>query len=298
MSNQTVTYLKRRFEEVGFRINPRHGQNFLIDLNLLRLIIDTARLDANDVVLEVGTGMGSLTALMAPRVAAVVSVEIDPRLHQLAMEELADFDNVFLLKQDALKNKNTLDRRVLETIATQLAARPGARFKLVANLPYSVATPVISNLLAGTPTPQSMTVTIQKELAERMAASPGTKDYSALSIWVQAQADAEIMRVMPPTVFWPRPKVHSAIVHVALDEQRRQQIGDLAYFHGFIRDLFCHRRKYLRSVLVSITKDQLDKADIDRVLAELQLGETCRAEELDVPMLLRLCERVRVAADA
>jgi 16S rRNA (adenine1518-N6/adenine1519-N6)-dimethyltransferase len=187
---------------------------------------------------------------------------------------------------------------VLDAVAAQLAAAPGRQLKLVANLPYNVATPVISNLLASEIVPASMTVTIQKELAERIIAPPSTKDYSALSIWMQAQCQAEIVRLMPPTVFWPRPKVWSAIVHLTVDDSLRRRIPDVAYFHDFVRGLFCHRRKYLRSVLVSTTKDQLEKSDVDRIIAELGLEENCRAEQLDVPALLALTEAVRTACAA
>src|SRR6185295_11188486 len=206
-ANQTTTFLINRFKNVGIQPNNRHGQNFLIDLNLQRLIVDSANLDARDVVLEVGTGTGSLTALIAERAAAVVSVELDPQLHQLASEELYGFQNVTLLKQDALKNKNNFDPRVLEALHQRLDEHRHSRLKLVANLPYSIATPVVSNLLASSRPPASMTVTIQKEVADRLTARPSTKDYGALSIWIQCQCRAQVLRTLPPSVFWPRPKV-------------------------------------------------------------------------------------------
>ncbi len=185
MSHQTLTFLKQRFEQVGLKLQSRHGQNFLIDLNLLRILADSAQLSPDDVVLEVGTGVGSLTALVAPQVAQVVTVEIDPRLAQLASEELIQLPNVTLLQMDALRKKHQIEPVVLAAVQQNLDAAPNRRFKLVANLPYGVATPLISNLLELDRPPQSMTITIQKELAERLAAQPCTKDYSALSIWVQ-----------------------------------------------------------------------------------------------------------------
>ena len=156
-------------------MKTQHGQNFLTDLNLLRLLAETADLSPDDVVLEVGTGTGSLTSLIAERAAAVVTVEIDPQLHQLASEELIDFDNVTQLQQDALASKHALEPAMMAAIADRLAERPGRRFKLVANLPYSVATPLIANLLSGSPVPEAMTITIQRELAERIVAQPGPK---------------------------------------------------------------------------------------------------------------------------
>jgi len=217
MSHQTLTYLKQRFEQVGLKLNSRHGQNFLIDLNLVRVIVDTAQLSADDVVLEVGTGVGSLTGLIAPQVAHVVTVEIDPRMAQLASEDLIDFANVTVLPIDALAGKHTLNPVVLAEIDRHLSAASERRFKLVANLPYVVATPLIANLLELDRPPETMTVTIQKELGDRLAAQPGTKDYGALSFWLQCQCRVEIMRIMAPTVFWPRPKVHSAIVQIILE---------------------------------------------------------------------------------
>jgi 16S rRNA (adenine1518-N6/adenine1519-N6)-dimethyltransferase len=297
-NTQTQSFLMRRFAEVGIHPNSKRGQNFLIDLNLLRMLVDAAQLDHRDVVLEVGTGMGSLTALVAPMVAAVVTVEIDPQLHQLASEELIDCENVRLLALDALRNKNNMASEVLDAVAQELAAGQDRRFKLVANLPYAVATPVMSNLLASELVPTSMTVTIQKELADRMMARPATKDYSALSVWMQSQCRIELVRVMPPTVFWPRPKVNSAILHIVVDEELRSRIPDRAYFHEFVRSMFFHRRKFLRSELASAFKGRITKSDADEIMAAAELGPTTRAEELDVETMLRLCEVVRARLPA
>jgi len=288
----------RRFSEVGIHPNTRHGQNFLIDLNLVRLLVDAAQLEARDVVLEVGTGTGSLTSLMAPYVAEVISVEIDEPLHQLAGEELIDFENITLLLRDVLRNKNNLDEEVLGVVRERLAAAPGRRLKLVANLPYNIATPLMANLLLTDVVPYSMTVTIQKELADRMMAAPSTKDYGALAVWMQSQCQVELVRIMPPTVFWPRPKVHSAIIHIKVDPALRSRIPDLQFFHDFSRAIFFHRRKFLRSELASAYKGRLDKNDADQVMASLDLGPTTRAEELSVDRLLELCEAVRARLNA
>jgi 16S rRNA (adenine1518-N6/adenine1519-N6)-dimethyltransferase len=160
-------------------------------------------------------------------------------------------------------------------------------------LPYNVATPLISNLLALDVPPRTMTVTIQKELADRIIAKPGTKDYGSLSIWVQSQCRAEVVRIMPPSVFWPRPKVDSAIVHIELDDALRGRIADRRFFQDFIRSLFFHRRKFLRSELVSVAKNRLDKPDVDRILAALGLDGSARAETLDVEAVLALSEAFR-----
>ncbi len=293
MSHQTLTFLKQRFEQVGLKLQSRHGQNFLIDLNLLRILADSAQLSPDDVVLEVGTGVGSLTALVAPQVAQVVTVEIDPRLAQLAGEELIQLPNVTLLQMDALRKKHVIEPAVLAAVQQHLDAAPNRRFKLVANLPYGVATPLISNLLELDRPPQSMTITIQKELADRLAAEPCTKDYGAFSIWVQSQCRVEILRIMPPTVFWPRPKVDSAIVQIILEPQRREAIPDRRFFHEFVRSLFLHRRKFLRGVLIAAYKDHFEKPEIDQILKDLHFPENARAEELSIEQMLALCAAVR-----
>jgi 16S rRNA (adenine1518-N6/adenine1519-N6)-dimethyltransferase len=214
-------------------------------------------------------------------------------MHQLASEELIDCENVVLLRRDALKNKNRLNPDVLSAVREQLSAAPDRRFKLAANLPYNIATPIITNLLACDLPPETMTVTIQKELAERIVARPGTKDYGALSVWVQAQSESQIVRIMPPTAFWPRPKVHSAIVHIRLRRDWRERIPDLDFFHTFARSMFFHRRKFLRSVILSAYKGRLGKPDVDTIMGQLGFGDTTRAEQLDVPTMLRLCETIR-----
>jgi 16S rRNA (adenine1518-N6/adenine1519-N6)-dimethyltransferase len=290
---QTISYLKQRFAEVGLTLLSRHGQNFLIDLNLLRLLTNTANVAPRDVVLEVGTGTGGLTALMARQAAAVVTVEIDPRLYQLAYEELIDFDNVTMLQLDALAGKNRFAPRVLEAVAERLAESPERRFTLVANLPYSIATPVISNLLDLDQPPESMTITIQKELAERIVAVPSTKDYGALSIWTQSQCQVELVRLIPPEAFWPRPKVTSAIVQLRLDPERRRRIGDRPFFHSFVRGLFMHRRKFLRSVLPSAFKGRLDKPEVDAILEAQGIPAATRAEQLDVATVILLADAVQ-----
>jgi 16S rRNA (adenine1518-N6/adenine1519-N6)-dimethyltransferase len=296
MSRQTKTFLLQQFREMGISPATRHGQNFLIDLNLQQVIVDAARLDKSDVVLEVGTGTGALTARIAEHVAAVVTVEIDGHLFELASELLLDHGNVTMLHFDVLKNKNRFDSRVMDAIGAQLAAGEGRRLKLVANLPYNIATPVLSNLLSCQHAVHSMTATIQKELADRIVAKPWSKDYGALSVWMQSQASAEIVRVMPPSVFWPEPKVDSAIVRIVVDDARRDAIADRKYFHDFTKMLFIHRRKFLRANMVAALKRDLGKDEVDEILAELGCGPESRTEQLDVETLLRLIELTRARA--
>ena len=285
-----------RFREMGIEPATRHGQNFLIDLNLQQIIVDAAELTKDDVVLEIGTGTGALTALMAKQAAAVVTVEIDGHLFELASEELLDYPNVTMLQQDALKNKNQFDVRVMEAVGERLAEAPSRRFKLAANLPYNIATPVLSNLLSCEHVPHTMVATIQKELADRIVAQPWSKDYGALSAWMQCQATTEIVRIMPPKVFWPPPKVESAIVRITVDQERRAKIGDLRFFHQFVRAIFLHRRKFLRANVVSALKRHLTKTEVDEILTEMKFPPDARTEQLDVPTLLRLTDLVRAQA--
>ncbi len=296
MPRQTKTFLLERFREMGIRPATRHGQNFLIDLNLHQVIVDAAELTPDDVVLEVGTGTGALTTLMAASAAAVVTVEIDAHLFELASEELIDLPNVTMLRLDVLHNKNQFDERVMEAVGQALAAEPGRRLKLVANLPYNIATPVLSNLLLAPHVPHSMIATIQKELADRITAQPSTKDYSALSVWIQSHCTAEIVRLLPPSVFWPVPKVSSAIIRLVVAAERRAAIPDLRYFHQIVKGLFLHRRKFLRANVLSAMKLHLDKDQVDAILAALNFASDTRTEQLDVPTLLALAERLRAAA--
>lgn len=296
MARQTKTFLLERFREMGIRPATRHGQNFLIDLNLVELIVQAAELTKDDVVLEVGTGTGSLTAMMAEQAAAVVTVEIDAHLFELASEQLIDLPNVTMLRLDALRNKNNLDDRVMDAVGEHLAAAPSRRFKLVANLPYNIATPILSNLLLARHVPHSMTATIQKELAERITAVPSTKDYSALSVWIQSQANCEIVRILPPSVFWPAPKVSSAILRIVVDPEKRARISDLNYFHQITKALFLHRRKFLRANVLAAMKRHMNKEEGDALLDDMGFTADTRTEQLDVPTLIRLADKIRAAA--
>lgn len=295
-TRQTKSFLMQRLREIGVAPDSRHGQNFLIDLNLVQLIVDSADLGQRDVVLEVGTGTGSLTSLMAPLASRVVTVEIDSNLYELAREELIEFDNVTQLKCDALANKNRFAEEVMDAVGEALRSTPDAQFKLVANLPYNVATPILSNLLLCEHTPVAMVATIQKELADRIVAEPWSKDYGALSVWIQSQARAEIVRVMPPKVFWPAPKVTSAIIRIDVDPERRAAIPDLRYFHQFVKSLFLHRRKFLRANVVSALKRHATKEQVDELLEAMQFAPDTRTEQLGIDTLLEFTERVRAVA--
>jgi len=292
---QTSRFLADRLAAAGLRPLSRFGQNFLIDLNLVDLIAKSAGLRETDVGLEIGTGVGSLTTRLSDAACAVVSAEIDHNLFRLASAELADRPNVRLIQGDALKNKGNLRPELLDSVREAMTRiGPKARFLLVANLPYNVATPIVSNLLGTTPSPDVIVVTIQKELADRMIAAPNTKDYGALSVWVQSLCHVEIVRDLPPTVFWPRPKVQSSIVRLTADPVRRAAIPDLTFFHDTCRALFFHRRKFLRSVIISATKDRLDKAQVDQLLATTEYGPETRIEQMSIEQIAGLIEKLRL----
>ena len=296
---QTTAYLKDLFSQVGFTIDARRGQNFLVDLNLLDLLARTAAIGPDDVVLEVGTGTGALTERLAALAARVVTAEIDPRLAQLARDRLIDFQNVTLVEGDVLAAKHRFAPAVLETLDAALAASPRGRFLLVANLPYCVATPVISNLLARPRPFDAAVVTVQREMAERMTATAGSHSYNALSVWVGAQCRGEIVRLLPPSVFWPRPKVESAIVRLDLELERRAAMPDLHRFHTFVRDVFCHRRKLLRGVLLRLAGGKGSpeaRLRVEQAFAAVGLGPDARAEEIEPDRFVRL-ERAFHAAE-
>jgi 16S rRNA (adenine1518-N6/adenine1519-N6)-dimethyltransferase len=293
---QTRSMLMGLFERHGFRPRTDLGQNFLIDMNLIEFILDQADLGPDDVVLEIGTGTGGLTTSLASRAGAVVSVEVDHRVVALARQVVAHLPNVTLLNCDALRNKNHLSPTVLEAIAGQLAADPQRRLKLVANLPYCIATPVISNLVASSLPWEAMLITIQRELAERIRAEPASEHYSALSVWLQSQCHVRILKKLGPTVFWPRPQVDSAIVQILPAPELCEQIGDRAFFHDFMRRVFQQRRKFLRSVLAGMYRKELSKAEIDERLAPFSFKDGIRADELDVPTLVKLARAMQPAA--
>ena len=287
-SRQTLSFLRNLFEDRGIRPKNKLGQNFLIDLNLLDVLLRAAELTPDDLVLEVGSGTGNLTARLAHQAGAVVSVELDPAFAEMVKEAVAPSDRIRLMHADILKNKNELNPGVLETIRNLQVKTATTQTKLVANLPYAVATPVISNLLLSDVSLERMVVTVQWEIAERLMAAPGTKEYSSLAVLVQSLANVNLVRRLPPTVFWPRPKVDSAIVLIRPDAEKRAHVGDVMKLRSFLRDLYAHRRKNLRGALVALANADFSKEEVDHKLAELGIDGTLRAETLDLDQHLRL----------
>jgi 16S rRNA (adenine1518-N6/adenine1519-N6)-dimethyltransferase len=270
------------------------GQSFLIDLNLLDLIARSAELTSQDLAVEVGTGTGSLTSRLLEHAGAVLSVELDPAFHELASELLGDREKLVLVRGDVLKNKNQLNPHFLETLNSLHKKTDCRCVKLVANLPYAVAVPVITNFLVSDITFERMVVTVQWEIAERLLAGPGNKAFGAVAVLVQSVSDVELIRQLGKSVFFPRPKVDSAIVRIWPRAAKRAalicRLGNLQRLRAFLRDLYTQRRKNLRGALSGLPSGRRAKEEVDRILAELGLDGTVRAETLSVEEHLRMCE--------
>lgn len=290
---QTRAYLMEMLEATGLSPRRQLGQNFLIDLNLLQLLVETANLRKTDVVLEVGAGTGGFTSRLAERAGHVVSVELDPGFYQLACRETKGLANVTLLHGDALAHKNQMNPDVLAAIRDAMAKVGTDHYHLAANLPYDVAALVIANLLLEDLPVRSLTFTVQFEMAERIASPPGKKDYGPLSVLVQTVGHVSWVRTLPPSVFWPRPQVQSAILRIDVDDARRQDLPELREAHRFIRDLFVHRRKTLRAGVASIPGYKRLKVHLDSLFAELEIPTAGRAEQLTPEDLHRLFRGVR-----
>lgn len=296
MNRQTQNYLRELFAGKGIAPRHRYGQNFLIDLNIHQLIVDAAEVGPGDVILEVGPGAGALTSLMASRDAAVVAVEIDPMMAELTREANAGMPNVRVVHADALANKNTLNPVLLDNVRAGLAMAPDRKFKLVANLPYNIATPLITNLLVHPDPalrPERIVVTIQRELADRMLAEPGKADHGALSVLMQALADVSLVRALPPSVFWPRPRVESAVILIVPNAKKKALIDDLPWFHSVVRRIFLHRRKHLRGVLHAMGKDRWAKPEVDALVESLGLQGNVRAEAMNVEEWIGLADALK-----
>jgi 16S rRNA (adenine1518-N6/adenine1519-N6)-dimethyltransferase len=290
---QTQSYLRGLFEQHGIRPKNKLGQNFLIDLNLIDLIVRSAEVTRADIVLEVGSGTGGLTARLVQEAGAVLSVELDPSFCELVRDAVREGPRVILLQADALRRKNEMNPGIFEAL-NRLRERTGLEdVKLVSNLPYAVAVPVISNLLISDQTFTRMVVTVQLEIAERLTALPDSKAYGALAVLVQSLADTTIVRRLSPAVFWPRPKVSSAIIRIEPRPEKRahvvEQVGSVVRFRNFLRDLYTHRRKNLRGALVGMPTSEHTKEEVDRKLVELGIPGTVRSEDLNVEQHLRLC---------
>jgi 16S rRNA (adenine1518-N6/adenine1519-N6)-dimethyltransferase len=290
---QTQSFLRTLFQEHGLHPKNKLGQNFLIDLNLLEFIVREGEVTQDDLCLEIGTGTGSLTSQLGEAAKAVISVEIDHHFHEVNQRGLGRRPNIILVFGDVLKNKNRLNPVVTNQLRLTLENLRPKNLKLIANLPYAVATPVISNFLMSEFSFERLVVTVQWEIAERLTAKPNTKEYSSLAVLVQSLADVELLRRLSPTVFWPKPKVDSAIVRIRPNAAKRALVQDPLMFRVFLRDLYAHRRKNLRGALLAAAGREHEKSEIDELVADLGMEGRGRAETLDIPQHLKLFEAFR-----
>jgi len=246
---QTKRHIERLLASAGVKPNQRLGQNFLIDLNLMRLLIGAAHIGPDDIVLEVGCGTGSFTEGLAKAAGLVIAVECDNKLAQIAARKLDTERNVEIINADILENKNTICHEAV-TAVQKARGGFGGKFKLVANLPYNVAAAVMMNLIVGPPgslVVDSMCVTVQKEVGERMIAVPGSGNYGVLSIFMAATGRAQVMRKLKPSVFWPRPEVDSVMVRFIRQQQNVERIHNIALFKEVVNLFMGHRRKMLQA---------------------------------------------------
>jgi 16S rRNA (adenine1518-N6/adenine1519-N6)-dimethyltransferase len=276
---QTKREIQELLSSAGVAPNRRLGQHFLVDLNLMRLLADSAQIGSRDAVLEIGAGTGSLTEALAEEAGQVVSIELDRTLASIAQSRLGGAENVQIINVDVLSGKGTIAPAVTDAV-TRAQARLGGRILLVSNLPYDVASSVMINLVKGPVTADTMTVTVQKEVAQRMAASPGSKSYGTLSIFLGATGTVEMLRVLKPSVFWPPPNVDSAMVRYVRAEHKSRRIRDMDLFGRVVGLFIGHRRKMLRAC-VRQAPPELGGRDLWlTIFDEHSIDPTCRPEEL------------------
>ena len=264
-----------------FAFQKKFGQNFLIDGHVLDKIIAAAEVTKEDCVVEIGPGIGTLTQYLAEAARNVISIEIDKMLIPILQETLADYDNVTVIHQDVLKT----DLR--ELVREHNEGRP---VKVVANLPYYITTPIIMNLFEGRLPVSSVTVMVQKEVAQRMQAGPGTKDYGALSLAVQYFAVPYIAANVPPNCFMPRPRVGSAVIRLTRHEKPPVKVADEQAMFQIIRASFNQRRKTLVNSLHNSPQISKTKEEILRALEQMGLSQTVRGEALTLEQFAALTD--------
>jgi len=274
MPGQTLTEIRACLAAAGLAPQHRFGQNFLIDLNLMRKLVEYGEVTAADTILEVGPGTGSRTEILLERGARVVAIEIDHGLQVLLRDRLGGQPNFTLIQADALAGKHQVNPLALEVLAAQ-PPRPGGHYKLVANLPYQIATPLLVDLLHVQLPFERLTCTIQKEVGQRLAAGARTDEYGPVSVIAQTLADVRLQAILPPSAFWPRPQVESVMVTLHPRARDQIEVDDVAEFVDFVQRGFQQRRKKLRRLL----------READQPLAELafqRAGVTAdaRPEEL------------------
>lgn len=269
-------------QKYGFRFQKRYGQNFLIDPRVLDKIVRAAEITGNDCVIEIGPGIGTLTQYLAYAADQVYAFEIDDNLIPILQETLADWDNVEVIHSDILK----VDLDVF--LAEHSMGRP---VKVVANLPYYITTPILMSLLEKRTGIDSVTVMVQKEVAERMQARPGTKDYGALSLAVRYYADPHIEAHVPPNCFIPRPKVGSAVIRLDVRKELQTKVNEQLLF-AVIRASFAQRRKTLQNGLKNSVELDFSAEQIAGAIRDMGLSPAVRGETLSLEQFIALTERL------
>lgn len=270
--------MKGILEKHGFRFNKSYGQNFITDTNLLTAIVSDAKITATDNVLEIGAGAGALTAIIAERANKVLAVEIDEKLRPVLADALKENQNAEVVFGDFLKQDFSV-----------LTEKLGDSFKVVANLPYYITTPIIFRLLQNKQKIKSLTVMVQKEVAERMVAAAGSENYSALTVMVNYHADIKITRIVRRGMFRPVPNVDSAIVHLNLETDKKQA-KDFSVFEKLVSSAFAMRRKTLVNNLGAGFGFVKEKSA--GLLAEIGKNEKIRGEELSLNDFINLSDLI------
>ncbi|MUK88082.1 16S rRNA (adenine(1518)-N(6)/adenine(1519)-N(6))-dimethyltransferase RsmA [Ornithinibacillus sp. L9] len=263
---------KEILKKYHFTFKKSLGQNFLVDVNILNNIISHTGIDKEAGAIEVGPGIGALTEQLAIHADKVVAYEIDQRLLPILEDTLQDYDNVHVIHEDILKAD------VQEMINKQFKAEQPVH--IVANLPYYITTPILMKLLRENLPISSLTVMIQKEVAERMAAKPNSKSYGSLTIAIQYYTDAEVVMHVPKSVFMPQPNVDSSILKLTRRKNPPVHVEDEDYFFPIVQACFAQRRKTLRNNLTSHFKGIYDKEEITTILDEINIDGTRRGESL------------------
>lgn len=266
-------------KKYDFTFQKRFGQNFLIDEHVLTKIIDAANIGPNDAVIEIGPGIGTMTQLLSGRAKKVVAIEIDKELIPILSETLSDCDNVKVINEDVMKVD--LNELINEEMA-------GMDVRVVANLPYYITTPIVMNLLENHVRVTSITIMVQKEVAMRMQASPGSKDYGALSLAVQYYANTYIAANVPPNCFMPRPKVGSAVIRLDIHDEPIVDVNDENQMFAIIRGAFNQRRKTLVNAVANYSGLKYTKEDVAKALISIGLDENVRGEALDLSEFAKL----------
>ncbi len=270
---QTIEIIQKH----NFNFKKSYGQNFLIDSHVIDKIIRAAEIDKNDNVLEIGPGIGTLTQYLAEAAGRVIAVEIDEKLIPVLGETLAEYDNVEVINRDILKCD----------IDSLFEGKP---FKVVANLPYYITTPIIMGLLEGRSHFDSLTVMIQKEVADRMKAGPGTKDYGALSLAVQYYAEPYLAANVPPNCFMPRPAVGSAVIRLKRRETPAVEVKDEKLLFKLIRAAFMERRKTLLNAVKNSQELDIPKKRVEEALTDLGIDVRIRGEALTLEQFALLAD--------